>query len=248
VHVLELNPRSSRTVPFMTKVTGVPMVAAAVRAALRESLEAQGYHCPDGICLPPDPAFVACKMPVFSWAKLHEVDTALGPEMKSTGEVMGIGPTYAEALRKGFAACGLAVGAGAAALVAVADRDKAEGALVARALARAGIRLLATPGTAQCLREAGLAAAALTPEQALEAVRAGEIQLLVNTLTRGRQRDRDGFRLRRAATELGVPVLTSLDTAAALALALGSEGGAGAAGPWALQDYEVSMRSGAGRR
>ena len=247
VHVLELNPRSSRTVPFMTKVTGVPMVAAAVRACLRESLEAQGYACPDGVCLPADPPFVACKMPVFSWAKLHDVDTALGPEMKSTGEVMGIGPSYAEALKKGFQACGLAVGGGATVLVALADRDKAEGVSVARALARAGMRLAATPGTAESLREAGLDVAALTPEQALEAVRAGDVQLFVNTLTRGRQRDRDGFRLRRAATELGVPVLTSLDTAGALALALGAEGAASAASPWALQDYEVSVRGGVSR-
>jgi carbamoyl-phosphate synthase large subunit len=242
VHVLELNPRSSRTVPFITKVTGVPLVAAAVRAALRESLEAQGYHCPDGICLPPDPPFVACKMPVFSWAKLHDVDTALGPEMKSTGEVMGIGRSLAEALRKGFAACGLAVPSPATAVLALADRDKAEGVSVARALARAGMRLLATPGTLETLREAGVAAEAVTPAEALEAVRAGAVQLVVNTLTRGRQRDSDGFRLRRAASELGVPVLTSLDTAGALALALGSGEGEPAP-PWALQDYAVPVRA-----
>ncbi|HVB11389.1 MAG TPA: carbamoyl-phosphate synthase large subunit [Bacillota bacterium] len=242
VHVLELNPRSSRTVPFMTKVTGVPMVAAAVRATLRESLEAQGYDCPGGICLPPDPGFVACKMPVFSWAKLHDVDTALGPEMKSTGEVMGIGRTYPEALRKGFLACGLGVPVPATALVAIAERDKSEALPVVRALVQAGLRIVATPGTAESLREAGVAAETLTAAEAMEAVRSGSINLLVNTLTRGRQRDSDGFRLRRAATELGVPVLTSLDTAGALGLALGTAGD-DVPPPWALQDYAVPVRT-----
>jgi carbamoyl-phosphate synthase large subunit len=246
VYVLELNPRSSRTVPFLTKVTGVPMVRAAVEATLGRTLPEQGYACPDGICLMPEPAYSAVKLPVFSWAKLHGVDTALGPEMKSTGEVMGIGPSLAEALRKGFAACGLELAPGGTVLAAIADRDKAAAVPVLRSLQQGGLQLLATPGTAAALRRAGVPAEAVTPEEALAAVQAGRCQLVVNTLTRGRQGDRFGFRLRRLASELGVPVLTSLDTTAALALTLTAPPAAGE--PWALQDYGRRAALGGARR
>ncbi len=246
VHVLEVNPRSSRTVPFLTKVTGVPLTRVATRVILGQDLRAQGY--PGPVSRPPAPAYVACKLPVFSFGKLRGVDTALGPEMKSTGEVMGIGPTYAVALAKGFASCGIGLPrAGAAALVMIADRDKPEALPLLLQLHGLGLQLLATAGTAAMLRAAGVRAERVlkldedAPEgvpTCLDSIRAGRVDLVVNTLTRGRRAERDGFRVRRAAAELGVACLTSLDTVAALIVAVRGERSRGAAAPlaWALQD------------
>ena len=261
VHVLEVNPRSSRTVPFLTKVTGVPLTRVATRVILGQSLAVQGY--PAVVNRPPDRPYVACKLPVFSWSKLHGVDTALGPEMKSTGEVMGIGPTYAAALAKGFASCGIGLpGPGATALAMIADRDKPEALPLLLRLHGLGLHLLATSGTAAMLAAAGVeaelvlkleesrgrtgggAAVAEPPTvevpSCLEVIRAGRVDLVVNTLTRGRRAERDGFRVRRAAAELGVACLTSLDTLSALLLAVEAERRRGAAPPlaWALQDLD----------
>ena len=256
VHVLEVNPRSSRTVPFLTKVTGVPLTRIATAVILGRDLAAQGFPAP--VNRPPDAEYVACKLPVFSWSKLHGVDTALGPEMKSTGEVMGIGPTYAAALAKGFASCGLGLPRpGSTALVMIADRDKPEALPLLVRLAALGVRLLATAGTAALLHGAGVEAErVLKLEEAeggaagsaagdvptcLEVIRAGRVDLVVNTLTRGRQAERDGFRVRRAAAELGVPCLTSLDTLGAMLGAVEGERRRGGAPPlaWALQDLRA---------
>ncbi len=243
VHVLEVNPRSSRTVPFLTKVTGVPLTRIATGVILGRDLAAQGYAGP--VNRPPDPRYVAVKMPVFSWSKLHGVDTALGPEMKSTGEVMGVGPTLDAALAKGFAACGTGLPrAGDRALIMIADRDKPEALPLLVRLAELGIGMVATRGTQTLLATAGIVAdLSLKLDEGspncLDDIRRGRVQLVVNTLTRGRRAERDGFRVRRVAAELGVPCLTSLDTLAALIQAIGAERSrpAGALGAWALGEY-----------
>jgi carbamoyl-phosphate synthase large subunit len=243
VHVLEVNPRSSRTVPFLTKVTGVPLTRIATAVILGGRLADQGYDLP--INRPADPGYCAVKMPVFSWSKLHGVDTALGPEMKSTGEVMGVGPSLETALAKGFAACGIGLpAAGAKALVMIADRDKPEALPLLLRLGELGIEMVATAGTRALLAGAGVEA---EPTRKLEEgspnclddIRSGRVQLVINTLTRGRRAERDGFRVRRAAAELGVPCLTSLDTLSALIQAMSAERARGVAAPaaWALGEY-----------
>ena len=243
VHVLEVNPRSSRTVPFLTKVTGVPLTRVATSVILGARLADRGYPLP--INRPPDPGYCAVKMPVFSWSKLHGVDTALGPEMKSTGEVMGVGPTLEAALAKGFAACGVGMPApGSLALVMIADRDKPEALPLLVRLHELGIGMVATAGTRALLEAAGIAA---EPTRKLEEgspnclddIRTQRVQLVVNTLTRGRRAERDGFRVRRAAAELGVPCLTSLDTLSALIQAITAERtrGTGIPAAWALGEY-----------
>ncbi len=260
VHVLEVNPRASRTVPFLTKVTGVPLVRVATRVILGEDLAAQGFGGGESaaraggpvvvspqahVWRPREPRYVAVKMPVFSWSKLRGVDTALGPEMKSTGEVMGIGATYAAALAKGFASCGIGLPReGSTALVMIADRDKAEALPLLRELHRLGVHLMATAGTRRLLLDAGVPAEPVKKldegsPNCLDAIREGRVDLVVNTLTRGRRAERDGFRVRRGAAELGVACLTSLDTLTALIRAVEAERGRGQAAPeaWALQEY-----------
>ncbi|MBX6377245.1 MAG: carbamoyl-phosphate synthase large subunit [Clostridia bacterium] len=250
VYVLEVNPRASRTVPFLTKATGIPMVRLAVQAALGHRLADLGYSTG----LQPAPDLVAVKMPVFSWAKLVGVDTALGPEMKSTGEVMGVARTRREALRRAFQAAGIFLDRARPVLLTVDDRDKPDALALARRFAAAGFRLAATGGTARFLAEHGLraevvakveeaAAAAGDGAKAaniLDLVRSGGVCLVVNTVGVGAARQRDGFLIRRAAAEFGVPCLTSLDTAAALADTLDEAGCSGAV--MAVQDYPLAVR------
>ncbi len=229
VYVLEVNPRASRTVPFLTKATGIPMVRLAVQAILGRSLAELGWK--SGLVPPPD--FVAVKMPVFSWSKLTGVDTDLGPEMKSTGEVMGVDRDFAGAMYRALVAAGfrlpLAPGpeggepAAPRALIAtVADRDKGEALDVLRTFARLGFRIHATPGTARFLRDHGVPADEVAKIEAgsphvLDLINEGKVDLVINTVSGGRGAERDGFQIRRAAVELGVPCLTSLDTARAVA-------------------------------
>lgn len=217
VYVLEVNPRSSRTVPFLSKVTGVPMIDLAMQAVLGRSLADLGVTTG----LAPESDLVSVKVPVFSFAKLRRVDITLGPEMKSTGEVMGTEKTYAKALYKGMLAAGTVIPSHGTVLATVADKDKEEAWPILRGFADLGFRVAATEGTARFLRERGLDAAVVnklaqgTPNLA-DDIREGRIQLVINTLTQGRQPERDGFRIRRTAVEHGVPCLTSLDTAASL--------------------------------
>ncbi|HHY93451.1 MAG TPA: carbamoyl-phosphate synthase large subunit, partial [Firmicutes bacterium] len=238
VWVLEANPRASRTVPFLTKATGLPLVRLATRAMMGLSLREQGYG---GGRHAGDPARgVAVKVPVFSWSKLLGVDAVLGPEMKSTGEVMGLGSDLASALEKAFLAAGLYVagaavpvrgipgdkGSGTAGargiLLTVADQDKPEILGMARSLAGAGFGLYATRGTARFLSAAGLQVAPWNKvsegsPHVLDLLRRGEVQVVVNTVS-GREDSvlRDGYLIRRTAAELGIPCLTALDTARAL--------------------------------
>ena len=217
VYVIEVNPRSSRTVPYISKVTGVPIVKLATRVLLGERLRDMGF----GTGLYRKSRLVAVKMPVFSFEKIIDADTSLGPEMKSTGEVLGVSPRYEEALYKAFLGAGLRMKHGGKVLCSVNDHDKAELTALAAEFARLGYPILATPGTAKALRGAGVAAETVEDfGQHLHNLRKDEIALVVNTPTHGRVPARRGFQLRRWSVENGVPCLTSLDTVRALAFCL----------------------------
>ncbi|HEX6970756.1 MAG TPA: carbamoyl-phosphate synthase large subunit, partial [Limnochordia bacterium] len=217
VFVLEVNPRASRTVPFLSKVTGIPLVKLATRIALGSTLAAEGYRSG----LMPAPPFVAIKAPVFSFEKLGMVDTSLGPEMKSTGEVMGIDTTYPAALYKAIAGAGVVVPTEGVILATLADKDKAEGIELLGEFYRLGFRFVATEGTAAAMAAAGIPAARVYKigeghPNVLEEIKSGRIDCVINTPTRGRIPRRNGFQMRRAAVEFRIPCLTSLDTARAL--------------------------------
>ena len=223
VWVLEVNPRASRTVPFLTKVTGVPLVRLAVAVALGSSLAAEGYARADGIW--PDASLVALKAPVFSMAKLLDVDTYLGPEMKSTGEVMGVDRAFAPALWKALVAAGLAPARSGKILVTVADKDKPEVPEIIEGFHWLGYELVATSGTAALIRSLGIDVLEVRKlaegsQDILKLIRSGECVAVINTPTLGKTVDRDGFLIRRAAVEARVPCLTSLDTALAVVTAL----------------------------
>jgi len=219
VYVLEVNPRASRTVPVLSKITGFPLVAASVRAALGESLTDQGYS--PGLW--PEPGYTAVKAPVFSFEKLAGVEVSLGPEMKSTGEVLGLGPDLGGALYKALKAARLTPAPEGTVLVSLADRDKSEALAVSRPYHELGYALAATADTAQVLRMAGLPVKEIDHAELVSRVAKGEFVLVINTPTSGKVPGRTGFQLRRAALESGVPCLTSLDTARALAGVLGQE-------------------------
>ena len=213
VYVIEVNPRSSRTVPFLSKVTSVPMVNVATRCALGHTLKEMGYT--PGLV--PFKPYIAVKAPVFSFGKMQQVDISLGPEMKSTGEVMGIDYHYARALYKALVAAGMNIPAHGSVLFTVADKDKEEAGQMALKFAALGDKLLATEGTAKHLRSLGLEVELVQKvhqrkDDIIRLVKTGGIHLVVNTLTQGREMERDGYRIRRATVEHGIPCLTSMDT------------------------------------
>jgi carbamoyl-phosphate synthase large subunit len=223
VWCLEVNPRASRTVPFLTKVTGVPLVTLAVAIGAGSTLAAEGYARADGLW--PSGDLVALKAPVFSMAKLLDVDTYLGPEMKSTGEVIGIDRTFAPALWKSLVAAGLAPMPSGKVLITVADKDKAEVVNIIEGFHWLGYDLVATSGTAALIRSLGIAVTEVPKlgegdATILQLIRSGQCAAVVNTPTLGKTVDRDGFLIRRAAVEARVPCLTSLDTALAVVTAL----------------------------
>ncbi|MEX2239013.1 MAG: carbamoyl-phosphate synthase large subunit [Dehalococcoidia bacterium] len=223
VYVLEANPRASRTVPFLSKVTGVPIVELAVNIMLGKTLREQGWE--GGLW--PERDLVAIKAPVFSMAKLVGVDTHLGPEMKSTGEVMGVDRTFQAALAKALMAAGLMLPAQGSILLSVADHNKMEAVPIVRRLAGAGYRLYATEGTAALIRADGIAVETVHKIQSdehpnvVEVITEGLVDGVINT-PEGRlvATLRDGFQIRRAATEARIPCFTSIDTAAAAVEAL----------------------------
>ncbi|HXN79232.1 MAG TPA: carbamoyl-phosphate synthase large subunit [Candidatus Dormibacteraeota bacterium] len=225
VYVLEVNPRSSRTVPFLSKVTGVPMVKLATRVMLGEKLADMGWST--GLVPPRD--LVAVKAPVFSMNKLPAVDSYLGPEMKSTGEAIGIAGTLNEALRKAFAASGMQIERGGSALLTIADVDKPELFPIVSRLVEMGWSLVATDGTARALRQAGFSPRVVAKigdvgPTVLDVITKGQVDLVINTMSNiytepgevGGPVFKDGFEIRRAAVERRIPCLTSLDTATAL--------------------------------
>ncbi len=226
IYVLEVNPRSSRTVPFLSKVTGVPMVRVATKVMLGVSLEEQGY--PSGLWK--RQKLVAIKAPVFSMSKLPGVDTYLGPEMKSTGEVMGIDYDFGGALVKALLAGGMALPPGGSILLSIADRDKASALSLIRKISEVGYKLYATEGTSDVIRAAGLEVTRTSKKiseghpNVIDIIHGGTVDAVVNTTTGGRVPMRDGFEIRRAAAEQRIPCFTSIDTARVAVEALVSAG------------------------
>ena len=214
VYIIEVNPRSSRTVPFLSKVTNVDMVGIATRIAMGHTLKELGYK--SGL-VPPKP-YVAVKAPVFSFAKMTDVDIALGPEMKSTGEVMGIDYHYARALYKAIIGSGIHVPTKGCILFTVADKDKEEMKQLAKAFSELGFEICATEGTAKAIQSMGIDAEVVgkvheRSSDIIQMIKNGKINMVINTLTQGKHSAKDGFKIRRATVEHGIACLTSLDTA-----------------------------------
>ena len=241
LHVIEVNPRSSRTVPFISKVTGINMVEYATRIALGETLESLGL--PTGLV--PARPHVAVKAPVFSFSKMGLVEIALGPEMKSTGEVMGIGRTYADALFKAIHGANMRIPDKGNILMTVADRDKEEAARLAKGFIDLGYHIMATGGTGRYFTEHGVNCTVVNKisegnPTCADFIREGKVDLMLNTLTYGKKPEREGFQLRRLAVEMGVPCLTSLDTAREVLHVVASRATAGdVITVDAVQDYEM---------
>jgi carbamoyl-phosphate synthase large subunit len=228
IYVIEVNPRSSRTVPFLSKVTSVPMVPVAMAVMMGRSLRDQGYE--DGLW--PETPVCAVKAPVFSMGKLLEVDSQLGPEMKSTGEVMGIDNELPPAMFKAFLGSLDRLPREGVALCTIADDDKAEALPIIARLVEMGFTVHATSGTARALRQAGISVnevAKITDgsPHVVDLIKSGRVDLVINTISNemspgpanadgSRLAIRDGFEIRRAAVERRIPCLTSLDTASAL--------------------------------
>ncbi|MFC4320246.1 carbamoyl-phosphate synthase large subunit [Litchfieldia salsa] len=217
VYVLEVNPRSSRTVPFLSKITGVPMANLATKVILGTSLKTLGFTTG----LHPESEGVYVKVPVFSFAKLRRVDISLGPEMKSTGEVMGKDSTLEKALYKGLVAAGTKISTHGSVLMTIADKDKEEALDIANRFYAIGYKILATSGTASLIEQANIPVTVVNKigseeKNLIDVIRQGEAQFVINTLTRGKQPLRDGFKIRRESVENGVACLTSLDTAKAI--------------------------------
>jgi carbamoyl-phosphate synthase large subunit len=232
--ILEVNPRSSRTVPYLSKITGVPMVQVATRVMLGARLRDLGYGT--GLHAAGSRArHVSVKAPVFSFAKLGKVDVHLGPEMKSTGEIMGTDLDYPRALYKAMVASGVDVPPQGTMIATIADADKEEALPIIRGFAGLGFSIYATEGTARFLERHGITATKVNKvsqgaENLVTLIQSGEIHLLLNTISPDRQSEREAALIRRASVENAVPCLTSLDTAHALLTALATRR-TGAAAP-----------------
>lgn len=219
IYVIEVNPRASRTVPYMSKVTGVPMVDAAIRVSFGEKLNDMEY----GTGFYRQSPYTAVKVPVFSFEKLTDVDTHLGPEMKSTGEVLGIGRNLSEALYKGLVAAGYKMYKGGGVFITVRDSDKHEIIDLAKKFDVLGYSLYATKGTAQVIRESGLKVEEVdkihenSENNSETLIESGKINYIISTSAKGRLPVYDSVKLRRRAVTLGIPCLTAIDTAEALA-------------------------------
>ncbi|TDT45980.1 carbamoyl-phosphate synthase (glutamine-hydrolyzing) large subunit [Fonticella tunisiensis] len=208
VYVIEVNPRASRTVPILSKVTGIPMIALATKVIMGKSLKGLGYAT--GLVKETD--FIAVKVPVFSFSKLTMVDTFLGPEMKSTGEVMGVDKEYNKALNKALVASGIKIPAAGNVLLSIAQRDLDEGVEIAKKLFNMGYKLLATNHTYSYLKERGINVKLIPIEEVQRWLKEDRIDLVINTPTKGKIPTRNGFSIRRTAMEYNVPCITSFDT------------------------------------
>ncbi len=221
VYIIEVNPRSSRTIPYISKVTDIPIVELATKVIFGQKLKDLGY----GIDLYPERKMIAVKMPVFSFEKLYGADISLGPEMKSTGEVLGVADNFPDALLKAFIGAGINIPRTKRIIATVRDSDKREFTGIARKFVEMGFELLTTEGTGNALRAAGIETTRINrigeeKPDILDFVKSGEIDLVINTPTRGRAHNRDGYKIRRNAVEHGVPCITALDTTRALLLSL----------------------------
>ena len=225
VYVIEVNPRSSRTVPYISKVTGIPIVDLATEVILGRTIRELGYT--PG--LQPEAAYYAIKMPVFSFEKIRGAEISLGPEMKSTGECLGIAKEFHEALYKAFLGAGVNLPRHKNMIITVKDADKGEAIEIGRRFAKLGYTIYATRSTAAALNEAGVKARKVNKisqesPTVMDLILGHRIDLVIDTPTQGRDKSRDGFLIRRTAIETGVNCLTSLDTARALVTSLENAG------------------------
>ena len=221
VYVIEVNPRSSRTVPYISKVTGIPIVPLASKVIMGHKIKDLGYT--PG--LQPEADYFAVKMPVFSFEKIRDADISLGPEMKSTGECLGIAKTFDEALYKAFLGAGIKLPKFKNMIMTVKDEDKEESVEIGRRFADIGYKIFATAGTAETLKNAGVKAIAVNKiEQEspnlMDLILGHKIDLVIDTPPQGVEHSKDGFVIRRSAIETGVNVLTAIDTAKALITSL----------------------------
>jgi carbamoyl-phosphate synthase large subunit len=219
IYIIEVNPRSSRTVPYISKVTGIPMIELATRVMIGEKLKNMGY----GTGLYKESKLTAIKVPVFSTQKLDGVDVSLGPEMKSTGEVLGIGRSYPEAMYKGFIAAGVRFPSKDKKILAtIKDTDKENFKSIALKLDKLGYKFAATEKTAESLKSSGIDVEKVNKVREakpniIDMIRKGIIGFVVDIPTKANNSGTDGFRIRRTAVEASINVFTSLDTVAALA-------------------------------
>ena len=223
VYVIEVNPRSSRTVPYISKVTGIPIVKLATKVIIGAKIRDLGYE--PGLQKEAD--YIAIKMPVFSFEKIRGAEISLGPEMKSTGECLGIAKTFEEALYKAFLGAGIDLPKYKQLIITVKDSDKGEAIEISRRFEKLGYTIYATRSTANALKEAGVKARKVNKIQqesptVMDLLLGHKIDLVIDTPTQGRDKSRDGFMIRRTAIETGVNCLTSLDTAEALVTSLES--------------------------
>lgn len=221
VYVIEVNPRSSRTVPYISKVTGIPVVSLATQAILGKKIKDSGYETG----LTPESEHIAIKMPVFSFEKLRGADISLGPEMKSTGECLGIGKTFNEALYKAFLGAGVNLPKYKKMIFTVKDADKAEAVETGKRFKNLGYEIYATKGTAKVFLENGIDVTIVNKIEeksptVLDLINEHDIDIVIDTPTNGRDKSRDGFLIRRVSIETGVTCLTSIDTANALLTSL----------------------------
>lgn len=221
VFVIEVNPRSSRTVPYISKVTGIPIVDLAAEVIIGKTIRELGYE--PG--LQKEAAYVAIKMPVFSFEKIRGAEISLGPEMKSTGECLGIAKTFNEALYKAFLGAGIDLPRHKRMIITVKDADKGEAIEIGRRFEKLGYTIYATRSTAKALNDAGVKAKKVNKIQqesptVMDLILGHKIDLVIDTPTQGRDKSRDGFLIRRTSIETGVNCITALDTAKALATSL----------------------------
>lgn len=258
-YVLEVNPRASRTVPYLSKVTGIPMVDLATRCMMGAKLSDLGYTSglwwpwPEGRVMPeadfvnrsaklPKPPMYAVKAPVFSFQKLSKVEPSLGPEMKSTGEIMGVDFTYEAALYKALVASGIQFKGDGMVLMTVQDPDKPKAVEIARELVESGRTIGATAGTAAALKAAGIASEPLNKikdgsPSILDRILAGGVSLMINTPSADPTSELEAARIRRACIETGVPCVTSIDTATAILHAIDVFRDPGRASCLRLEEY-----------
>lgn len=243
IYVLEVNPRASRTVPFLSKATGVPMVELSTGIMLGRTLKEQGYQ---GGLWPRQP-LVAVKAPVFSMAKLRGVDVHLGPEMKSTGEVMGIDRNFEAAFYKALVAAGLAIPHHGSILITLADEDKADSVEMIRQLVRMGHKLYASEGTAALIERHGMPVQMVTRRigrghpDTLDVILDRTVNCVINTPGPADKEILDGLEIRRAAVERGVPCITSIDTARTIVAAMSKSDAV-----YSVQPYPEYRQSGTG--
>ena len=222
IYIIEVNPRASRTVPFLSKITSIEMAQVATRVIMGESLQKQGYD--DGLA--PETKMISVKAPVFSFSKLSDVDSYLGPEMKSTGEVMGSDLSFPKALYKAFSGANMQIPDSGNILLTIEDRDKQEILPIAKRFAQIGYRIFATSGTASFLKQNHLHIALVdkihedSETNILNELKDGKIDLVINTMGHDLAKTSDGFVIRQTAIQQNIPLITSLDTARALLTAL----------------------------